>query len=195
MYGDGPEFHFDYYNSFVIQPMMVDVLRAVSPADSTWDFMIPSVEKRLSRYARVQESMIHGDGTWPLVGRSICYRTGAFHALSCAALWDLLPKEISPAQVRCALTATIRRVLLDDANYDSKGWLKIGLQGHQPGLGERYISTGSLYLASFVFPALGLSSNSTLWSAPDEPWTQPRLWQEGLDQPCDHAEKEAPRLI
>jgi hypothetical protein len=29
VYGDGPEFHWDYYNSFVIQPMLVDVLAAV----------------------------------------------------------------------------------------------------------------------------------------------------------------------
>src|SRR4051812_8864487 len=27
-YGDGPEFHWDYYNSFVIHPMLVDVLEA-----------------------------------------------------------------------------------------------------------------------------------------------------------------------
>src|SRR6185503_1832252 len=27
-YGDGPEFHFDYYNSFVIHPMLLDVLDA-----------------------------------------------------------------------------------------------------------------------------------------------------------------------
>ena len=26
LYGDGPSFHWDYYNSFVIQPMLVDVL-------------------------------------------------------------------------------------------------------------------------------------------------------------------------
>ena len=25
-YGDGPELHLDYYNSFVIQPMMVEIL-------------------------------------------------------------------------------------------------------------------------------------------------------------------------
>ena len=27
-YGDGPDFHWDYYNSFVIQPMLLDVLDA-----------------------------------------------------------------------------------------------------------------------------------------------------------------------
>src|SRR5437762_10322454 len=28
-YGDGPPFHWDYYNSFVIQPMLLDVMRLV----------------------------------------------------------------------------------------------------------------------------------------------------------------------
>ena len=30
VYGDGPHFHWDYYNSFVIHPMLVDVLRNIS---------------------------------------------------------------------------------------------------------------------------------------------------------------------
>ena len=30
MYGDGPSFHMDYYNSYVIQPMLLDVLRVTS---------------------------------------------------------------------------------------------------------------------------------------------------------------------
>ena len=29
LYGDGPRFHWDYYNSFVIQPMLLDVLRNI----------------------------------------------------------------------------------------------------------------------------------------------------------------------
>lgn len=31
-YGDGPDFHFDYYNSFVIQPMIIQVLDVSSSA-------------------------------------------------------------------------------------------------------------------------------------------------------------------
>ena len=33
VYGDGPEFHWDYYNSFVIQPMLLDVARRVRRRD------------------------------------------------------------------------------------------------------------------------------------------------------------------
>jgi len=29
IYGDGPEFHCDYYNSFVIQPMLVDIAQTL----------------------------------------------------------------------------------------------------------------------------------------------------------------------
>ena len=33
VYGDGPPFHWDYYNSFVIQPMLLNILatRSQSP--------------------------------------------------------------------------------------------------------------------------------------------------------------------
>ena len=35
------------------------------------------------------------------------------------------------------------------------GWLRIGFCGHQPGVGETYISTGSLYLVLRGTPAAG----------------------------------------
>ena len=35
-YGDGPEFHWDYYNSFVIHPMLVDVLDACAARSPAW---------------------------------------------------------------------------------------------------------------------------------------------------------------
>ena len=35
-YGDGPEFHWDYYNSFVIHPMLVDVLDACADESAAW---------------------------------------------------------------------------------------------------------------------------------------------------------------
>jgi hypothetical protein len=33
IYGDGPEFHWDYYNSFVIQPMLVAIVQEVGPLE------------------------------------------------------------------------------------------------------------------------------------------------------------------
>ena len=45
-YGDGPDFHWDYYNSFVIQPMLVDVLDACGDENPAWKEMVTRVEQR-----------------------------------------------------------------------------------------------------------------------------------------------------
>lgn len=111
VYGDGPEFHWDYYNSFVIQPMYVDILRTFAPISRELAQLLEPVQQRAARYAAILERMIAPDGTYPIIGRSICYRFGAFQHLSQAALEHMLPDELSPAQVRCALTAVIQRVM------------------------------------------------------------------------------------
>ena len=94
-YGDGERFHFDYYNSFVIHPMYVDVLEAFSGCGA--------------RYA-----------------------------------------ALLPAQVRCALSAVLARTSAGGM-FDEKGFLRTGVSGSQPSLGEGYICTGSLYLCQTVF--------------------------------------------
>ena len=175
-YGDGPEFHWDYYNSFVIQPMLVDVLAAAGDVYAEWDAMRPAVTSRARRYAGVLERLIAADGTYPPIGRSLAYRFGAFQSLAQGALLDALPEGVSAAQVRCALTATIRRTLAMPGNFTPEGWLTIGLCGHQPGIGERYISTGSLYICSEVFLPLGLPGEHPFWSGADEAWTAKKAW-------------------
>ncbi len=97
-----------------------------------------------------------------------------------------LPAGVSGAQVRSALTAVIRHVLDAPGTFDANGWLQIGLAGHQPKLGEIYISTGSLYLCATVLLPLGLPPSDPFWSAPAEDWTARRIWN-GLDWPADHA--------
>src|SRR5690606_34755047 len=119
-----------------------------------------------------QERLIGPDGTFPPIGRSLTYRMGAFQHLAQMALRQELPAEISPAQVREALTALIRRCLDAPGTFDSSGWLQIGLAGHQPGLGEGYISTGSLYLCSTVLLPLGLDEQTPFWHDPPADWTQ-----------------------
>lgn len=185
-YGDGSRFHWDYYNSFVIQPMLVDVLDALPQATGDWGRMREAAATRFARAAAVQERMIAPDGSFPPIGRSLCYRCGAFQHLAQAALQRRLPDGLPPAQVRCALDAVIRRTLDAPGTWDGQGWLLPGLAGHQPGLMEGYISTGSLYLASTAFLPLGLPADDPFWSAPDLPWTQVRAWR-GEDLPADHA--------
>lgn len=186
VYGDGPRFHWDYYNSFVIQPMLLDVLAAVGDEDPEWRRLKEPVLRRAQRYAAIQERLISPEGTYPVIGRSSAYRFGAFQLLAQIALMKSLPDGLSPAQVRCALTAVIQRTLSAPGTFDKDGWLTIGVCGHQPGLGEGYISTGSLYLCTTVFLPLGLPPEDPFWKDPNEPWTAQKIWSGG-DAPIDRA--------
>lgn len=186
IYGDGPEFHWDYYNSFVIHPMLLEVLETCADENQAWKDMIPRVRERAVRYAAIQERLIAPDGSFPAIGRSLAYRFGAFHLLALTALRRSLPDGVSPAQVRGALTAIIRRSIEAPGTFDANGWLRIGFCGHQPGVGETYISTGSLYLCSVGLLPLGLPASDPFWSSPAEPWTSVRAWS-GQGFPIDHA--------
>jgi len=185
-YGDGPEFHWDYYNSFVIHPMLADVLAACKDESPAWQDIGTRAAARSRRYAAVQERLIAPDGSFPAIGRSIAYRCGAFHLLAQVALRRTLPEGVSPAQVRGALTAVIRRSLEAPDTFDANGWLRIGFCGHQPGVGETYISTGSLYLCAVGLLPLGLPASDEFWSAPPQPWTAVKAWS-GQPFPIDHA--------
>src|ERR687888_767778 len=55
VYGDGPPFHWDYYNSFVIQPMLLDVMRLVGSTTPEWQAQRAPIEARARRYAAIQE--------------------------------------------------------------------------------------------------------------------------------------------
>jgi len=185
-YGDGPEFHWDYYNSFVIHPMLIDVLAVCREEMPAWKTLAERVEVRAKRYAALLERLIAPDGSFPAIGRSIAYRCGAFHLLAQAALHHRLPEDVSLAQVRGALTAVIKKSMSPPETFDADGWLRIGFCGHQPGIGERYISTGSLYLCAVGLLPLGLPESEEFWVAPPQPWTSVRAWS-GRDFPIDHA--------
>ena len=185
-YSDGPEFHWDYYNSFVIHPMLLAVADACKDETAAWKDLAPVILRRAQRYAAVQERMIGTDGSFPAIGRSLAYRCGAFHLLADVALRRQLPEGVPPAQVRGALTAVVKRTLDAADTFDADGWLRIGFCGHQPGVGETYISTGSLYLCSAGLLPLGLPASDEFWSAPAQPWTSVRAWS-GRPFPIDHA--------
>jgi hypothetical protein len=186
LYGDGANFHWDYYNSFVIQPMLLEVLQTLEDADKNQKNAYETALKRARRYAAIQERLISPEGTYPPIGRSLAYRFGAFQLLSKIALIKALPDNMKPQQVRAALYTMIKRQLEAPGTFDDKGWLQIGLYGHQPNIGEGYISTGSLYLCSEAFLILGLPSSDELWQKADEDWTAKKVWK-GLDPGTDHA--------
>jgi hypothetical protein len=183
IYGDGPHFRADYYNSFVVQPMLLDISRQVE-GEPDWRGMRPLIEKRAIRYAALLERMISPEGTFPPIGRSLAYRFGALQSLAQVALLQLLP--MSPAQVRCAMTAVIQRTMSAAGTFDSGGWLRIGFCGSQPGVGEKYISTGSLYLCAAGLLPLGLPPSADFWTLPDCEWTAAKAWS-GKEFPIDTA--------
>lgn len=175
-YGDGPRFHFDYYNSYVIHPMLTDTLQIMRKHNIEGHEFLDLHLTRFSRYAGHLERLISPEGTYPVVGRSMIYRTGAFQALSQASLLGCLPQNIKPEQVRSALTSVIKNQFKDDSNFDKKGWLRFGFNGNQPELAESYSNTGSLYIASTGFLALGLEPSSDFWSKPFCEWTSLKAW-------------------
>lgn len=188
-YGDGPEYHWDYYNSFVIQPMLLEVLRVCVEQKHPLGALYPKVLARAQRYAAVQERMISPEGTFPIIGRSSAYRFGALQHLATMALLRELPKDVKPAAVRSALTAVVRRTMEAPGTFDEKGWLQVGAVGHQPSIREGYIATGSLYLCLTGLVHLGLPADDPFWTAPAEAWTQQRIWS-GQDIAADQALKE-----
>jgi hypothetical protein len=190
VYGDGPEFHWDYYNSFVIQPMLLDILDTCGPQSPAWQAIRAPAVARARRHAAQLERLVSPEGAFPAIGRSIAYRFGAFQLLSQMALRRELPEGVTPAQVRGALTAVIRRSIEAPGTFDEQGWLRIGFCGHQPGIGERYISTGSLYLCAVGLLPLGLPPADPFWQAPAEPWTAKRAWS-GEAFPIDSALSES----
>jgi hypothetical protein len=186
LYGDGPELHVDYYNSFVMHPMLLNTLDIVSNASPAWRALKPEMMRRAQRYAAIQERLICPEGSFPPVGRSLCYRFGAFHLLAEIALRRQLPEDIQPAQVRSALTAVMRRMAEAPTTFDENGWLRIGFCGYQPEMAEPYISTGSCYLCSAAWLPLGLAETDPFWTGPSQPWTSKRVWN-GESVAADHA--------
>ncbi len=185
-YGDGPQYHADNYNSYVMHPYLLMLMQVLGDEAPAWNALRSNITERATRYAAIQERIIGPDGSFPVLGRSITYRAGAFHLLADAALRGILPEGVAPAQIRGALTAVQRRTLEAPGTFNANGWLQIGLYGHQPSLGEVYISTGSLYLCSAAWLPLGLPPAHPFWSALDAPWTQKLVWS-GDDSKADHA--------
>jgi hypothetical protein len=185
-YSDGDRFHFDHYNGYVIQPMLVDILK-VNVAKGRIDPAVYNLAfKRMQRYSVGQERLISPEGTFPIIGRSSTYRVGAFQPLAKLALADALPSPIQPAQVRCALTAVFKRVFVP-STFTAQNLLTLGFIGKQQAqIADGYSNTGSMYITSFAFLPLGLPASHPFWAAPFTSWTQKKAWN-GEPFEKDHA--------
>lgn len=174
IYGDGDQFKWDYYNSYVISPMLMDIAEVFIERYSKY---YDDIQRNAIRYGEILEGLIYTDGSFPAVGRSITYRSGAFHLLAQLAYEEKLSQKLSYPAVRCALSAVLEKCFESKDTFDKNGWLTVGLHGHQPHMGEGYISTGSLYLCLFAFLPLGLSHDHPFWSGKDEPWSSVKIWK------------------
>jgi len=185
-YGDGPEFHWDYYNSYVIHPMLLDILTVCREKNDPHGALYDEELRRAQRYAVILERLISPEGTFPVMGRSSAYRFAAFQALSQIILLKRLPQEIEPGAARGGITAVVRRMIEAPGTFDKQGWLQIGVVGYQPGIRNNYNSTGSLYFCLVGLIHLGLPPDDPFWTAPAADWTQKKIWS-GKDVPGDHA--------
>src|SRR5579885_1586489 len=136
VYGDGPHYHWDYYNSYVIHPMLLEVLRICAEKQHPLGKLYLVELERAQRYAVIQERLIAPDASFPVMGRSSAYRFGAFQTLSAVVLM-----------------------------FQRTTSLDRGGLGHQPHIGDGYISTGSLYRCTVGLLDVGLAPNDPFWSA------------------------------
>lgn len=182
-YSDGPRFAFDYYNSFVIHPMYIEALEVITEAGKREKIgNMPGCNfheaiRRAQRFGVILERLISPEGTLPVFGRSITYRTGSLQTLALLAWRNWLPEELSNGQVRTAMTAVIQRMFGDGRNFNTAGFLTLGFNGSQPGISDYYTNNGSLYMASLAFLPLGLSTDDPFWTDDSQSWTSKKAWE------------------
>jgi hypothetical protein len=186
-YGDGPSFHWNYYNSYVMHPMLLQVLSVAAAKGHPCAKSLPVAMARGQRYAEVLESLISPEGTFPVIGRSSAYRFAAFYHLGYMALHKNLPDKLELGAVRGGITAVVRHMAERTGTFDEEGWLNLGAVGSQPGIRDPYNATGSLYLCLTGLVHLGLPPDDPFWTAPAASWTQKRIWA-GENVRADHGE-------
>ncbi len=197
-YSDGPAFAFDYYNSYVIQPMYKECLEMVTEKRGNDNYMVrgtgkisgaknrlKEVDKRMQKYSVILERLISPEGTYPVFGRSIPYRMAVLQPLAQLAWRRQLPPELHNGQVRAAITAVAKNMFGKANNFNEKGFLTIGFMGNHPNVADWYTNNGSLYMTGLAFLPLGLPADDPFWTDPAEKWTSKKAW-EGDDFPKDH---------
>jgi hypothetical protein len=178
---DGETFHFDYYSSYVMYPMLVEILDVLAKFKGPfWNGKPEELQaqavKRMQRYGEHLERFISSEGTYPPIGRSLTYRTAAFQPLALLAWRKQLPATLPEGQVRAAMHAVHKAVWTEPSNFTKDGYLTIGFVGHQPELGDWYSNNGSMYIASASLLSLGLPETDSYWTAPAQDWTQKKAF-------------------
>ena len=188
---DGQDFHFDYYCSYVMYPMLIEILEVlVARKGPFWNAkpedLLAQATKRAQRYCEHLERFVGPQGSYPPIGRSLTYRTAVFQPLALLAWRKQLPASLPEGQVRAALHAVHVAIWDGPGNFTKDGFLTIGFRGHQPELGDWYSNNGSMYITTEGFLALGLPASDSFWTAPAQAWTQ-KLAFAGQAFPKDYA--------
>lgn len=186
-YSDGPEYSLDYYNGYVMHPMLVEILEVLESKKIRSTISFDLAFRRMQRYNNHLERLISPEGTFPAVGRSMTYRMGSFQPLALSVWKYDLPRGMSYGQIRNALTSVMKRMFSIEGNFNEKGYLTLGFVGHQPDLADYYTNNGSMYLTSLVFLPLGLPANHPFWTSAPEEWTSQKAWS-GKAFPKDYHE-------
>jgi hypothetical protein len=178
---DGETFHFDYYGSYVMHPMLCEILEVLEKHKGPFwngkpDEMRALAFKRMQRFSEHLERFVSPEGTFPMFGRSLTYRTAAFQPLALLALRKQLPAKLPEGQVRSAMRAVHERIFSAPSNFTKGGFLTIGFVGAQPELGDWYSNNGSMYITSASFLPLGLPVTDLYWTAPAQDWTQKKAF-------------------
>ena len=175
-YSDGPEFSLDYYNSYVIHPMVVEIVELAEKKGVPTPISFDLALRRMQRYNELLERLVSPEATYPAMGRSMTYRMGAFQTLALSSWKYGLSETLSNGQVRNALTSVMKRMFSNPDNFSDAGYLQLGFVGHQPDLADYYTNNGSLYMTTLVFLPLGLPADAPFWTDKTEKWTSQKAW-------------------
>ena len=117
-YSDGPIFHMNYYNSFVIHPMFIQILEIMEKNNLEVPISSKLAIKRMQRFNIFLERLISPEGYFPAFGRSIVYRMGCFQTLA-LSLWKYrLPDNLTYGGVRSALTKVMENMFNIKGNFN-----------------------------------------------------------------------------
>jgi len=156
--------------------MLVEALDVVGDEAPEWKSLAVKAQTRLTRWAAIQERVITPDGTYPKNHRPLDrVSLRGVSSLPLAALRHTLAgRGRTGAGARCPHLRDPPHAR-DERRVRSPGrGLQIGVSGHQPAIGETYISTGSLYLCSAASSRSALPASDAFWSGPAAPTTWPK---------------------
>lgn len=178
VYGDGPLFHWDYYNSYVIQPLLLETLRNCRQLGMPVDALYKECVDRGVRYAQMLEHLISPEGTFPVFGRSSVYRIAVLQELEYVMFREkIIPETLQPGATRSAISTVIRRMMDVKGTFDTKGWLNAGIVGEQINARDYYNYTGALYMCTMGLTHLGIPPENPFWTDPPGKWTQQKIWE------------------